>query len=147
MGAGVIKDLVMILMVWAAMFMGGLERVSIGVEELVEVMVEAVEMVDMGGAAAMADMAEVGEMAAMGGVELEEEEKGKDEDSMAMVWSRTGKQIRLQRLIRMLLPKNIKINCKVTRSGIRLLTRKVKTRKHKLMRILINRKRKKKSCK
>lgn len=66
---------------------------------------------------------------------------------MAMVWSGIGKQIRLQRLIRMLLPKNIRVKCKVTRSGIRLLTRRVKPRKHKLIRILINRKRKKKSCK
>lgn len=73
MGAGVIKDLVVILMVGAAMVVGGLERVPMGMEELVEVMEEAVDMVDMGGVAAMADMAEVGEMVALGEVELEEE--------------------------------------------------------------------------
>lgn len=64
-------------------------------------------------------MGKVGVMAAMGEVVLEEDEMGEDEDSIAMAWSGTGKQIKLLKPIRMLLPENIKPLNKAMRSGIR----------------------------
>jgi len=97
MGAGITRDIVMILMGEVALVGGGLEMMpmvvaaveGMGEAALMADMGRAASMADMGEAAGMVDMEEADVMVAMGEVVLEVDVKGGGKDSMATVWSGT----------------------------------------------------------